>query len=113
MAYFAEINAANEVIQVLSVSDAQEHRGQEFLSNDVGLGGTWIQTSYNSTIRKNFAGIGYTYNLELDAFIAPKPFESWVLDEETCKWIAPSPYPEDDFNYAWNEETLSWEEDVI
>lgn len=87
MAHFAEINNNNIVTRVLVVENSQEHRGQDFLANDLGLGGTWIQTSYNGTIRKNFAGIGYTYDEEKDAFIAPKPLEGeWILNEDTCLW---------------------------
>jgi hypothetical protein len=69
-----------------------------------------VRTSYNNNIRKNYAGIGYTYNEELDAFIPPKPFESWILDEDTCLWNSPVPYPEDGKLYMWNEESTSWEE---
>lgn len=69
-----------------------------------------VRTSYNGNIRKNYAGIGYTYNEELDAFIPPKPFESWILDEDTCLWNSPVPYPEDGKLYMWNEESTSWEE---
>jgi hypothetical protein len=91
--------------------------------------GEWIQTSYNTrggvhynsetgepsvdqskALRKNYAGIGYTYNKTLDAFIPPKQFASWVLDEETCYWIAPVAMPTDDKTYRWNEDSLSWEE---
>ena len=71
-----------------------------------------VRTSYNGNIRKNYAGIGYTYDTERDAFIPPKPFNSWVLDEETCRWEAPVAYPEDAAEgdmYTWNEETTSWE----
>jgi hypothetical protein len=67
------------------------------------------RTSYNGNIRKNYAGIGFTYDAELDAFIPPKPFASWQLVEETCQWEAPIPYPTDGFTYAWNEAELSWE----
>jgi hypothetical protein len=67
------------------------------------------RTSYNGNIRKNYAGIGFTYDSELDAFIAPKPFDSWILDEDTCKWQAPTPYPTDGFSYFWNESELAWE----
>lgn len=109
MAHFAEINQDNIVTQVLVVPDEQEHRGHDYLAVDLGLGGTWIQTSYNSRIRKNYAGIGYTYDAERDAFIPPKPFDSWLLDEETCTWKAPKPYPQDGVIYAWNEETQDWE----
>ena len=110
MAHFAEIDNRNIVQRVLVVSDEQEHRGQEFLANDLGLGGTWIQTSYNNNIRKNYAGIGYTYDQERDAFIAPKPFSKWVLNEETCRWEAPTPYPTDNKIYVWNDNQGEWEE---
>jgi hypothetical protein len=66
------------------------------------------RTSYNGNYRKNYAGIGYTYDLERDAFIPPKPFNSWLLDEETCLWVSPSPMPKDKHNYYWNEADLSW-----
>ena len=71
--------------------------------------GEWIQTSYTGSIRKNFAGIGFSYDKDRDAFIPPKPFASWLLDEETCRWEAPVPYPTDSNQYSWNEETQSWE----
>ena len=81
--------------------------------------GEWIQTSYNTyggqhpegrPLRKNYAGIGFTYDKTLDAFIAPKPFASWILDEETCLWNAPVAKPTDDKRYGWNEDILNWEE---
>ena len=81
--------------------------GDWFVEN---LGGTWRQTSYNGTIRKNFAGIGFTYDEELDAFIAPQPFESWTLNTQTAKWMSPSPYPQDGRIYEWDEENLNWKE---
>jgi hypothetical protein len=109
MAHFAEINGSNIVIRVLVVPNEQEHRGQDFLANDLNLGGTWVQTSYNNNIRKNYAGIGFTYDQGRDAFIAPKPFPSWVLDEATCKWKAPIDPPVEGI-YRWDEGTLSWEE---
>lgn len=97
MAHFAQIDENNVVIQVLVVNDSQEHRGQEFLAEDLALGGTWIQTSYHTfagehrlggtPLRKNYAGIGYTYDPERDAFIPAKPSADAVLDEETCLWI--------------------------
>ena len=87
---------------------------------DSGLFGTgWVQTSYNTKggqhpegrpLRKNYAGIGYTYDEQRDAFIPPKPYPSWVLNEETCLWNSSVPYPTDDKNYIWNEETISWVE---
>ena len=109
MAHFAEINENGVVLQVLVVPDAQEHRGQEFLADDLGLGGTWVQTSYNARIRKNYAGIGMIYDADRDAFIDPQPFASWTLNEETCRWEAPVPYPADGVMYTWNEETTDWE----
>lgn len=91
MAHFAEVDSNNIVTRVLVVPDEQEHRGQDFLANDLGLGGTWVQTSYNARIRFNYAGIGYSYDPVRDAFIAPKPecHESVVFDEETCTWSCP------------------------
>jgi hypothetical protein len=89
MAHFAEIDENNIVTRVLVVGDDQEHRGQEFLANDLGLGGFWIQTSYNARIRKNYAGIGFQFDPVRDAFIAPQPEchpESITFDEETCRW---------------------------
>jgi hypothetical protein len=68
------------------------------------------RTSYNGSIRKNYAGIGYTYNKELDAFIPPKIYLSWILDEDSCNWMPPIPYPESEGTYEWNEETVSWKE---
>jgi hypothetical protein len=111
MAHFAEIDSNNKVLRVLVVSDEQEHRGQDFLADDCGLGGTWIQTSYNGNIRKNYAGIDFTYDEVKDAFIAPKPFNSWVLDEDTCQWQAPTPEPIVEGKlYYWSEDDLSWRE---
>lgn len=108
MAHFAEIDDDGIVKQVLVVPDQEEHRGQDFLAVDLGLGGTWIQTSYNNNIRKQYAGIGYTYDAEADVFIAPQPFPSWLLDENH-DWQAPVPKPEDDLVYVWNEDKLEWE----
>ena len=92
MAHFAEVNDRNEVVRVLVVADAQEHRGQAFLADDLGVGGRWIQTSYNSNIRKNFAGIGMYYDEDRDAFIAPRPEPAadYIFDEETCRWVLPT-----------------------
>jgi hypothetical protein len=118
MAHFAEIDSDNKVLRVLVVDNSQEDRGQEFLANDLGLGGTWIQTSYNTAagvnknggipLRKNYAGIGSIYDPIIDAFYAPKPFESWILNEETCVWEPPIAKP-DENRYNWNESTLSWD----
>ena len=89
MAHFAEIDESNIVTRVLVVHNDDEHRGADFLANDLGLGGTWIQTSYNGNIRKNYAGVGYLYDATRDAFIAPEPEGHIGFDEETCKWIMP------------------------
>lgn len=92
MAHFAQLDDNNVVTQVLVVPDNQEHRGQDFLANDLGLGGTWVQTSYNARIRKNYAGIGFTYDAGRDAFIPPKPEchpDKITFDEETCTWSCP------------------------
>jgi hypothetical protein len=111
MAHFAEIDKNGIVLRVLVVSDEQEHRGQDFLASDLGLGGTWVQTSYNARIRKNYAGVGARYDSELDAFIPPKAFDSWILNKETCQWEAPVPRPDsiDGEIWNWNEEKLEWE----
>lgn len=112
MAHFAEITENNIVKRVLVVPDEQEHRGQDFLANDLGLGGRWIQTSYNNNIRKNYAGIDYYYDEKRDAFIEPKPFTKWVLNEDTCQWEAPIPYPTDGLDYLWNDNKGEWEEKI-
>lgn len=109
MAHFAEIDENGLVLRVLVVPDAQENRGQEFLADDLGLGGTWVQTSYNARIRKNYAGIGMIYDNTRDAFIPEQPYASWVLNEETCNWEAPIAYPTDGLMYLWNEEITDWE----
>jgi hypothetical protein len=115
MAHFAQLEN-NIVKQVIVVSNQEmldengqesEQKGIDFCSNL--LGGTWKQTSYNGNFRKNYAGIGYTYDKVRDAFIAPKPYNSWLLDENTCKWKAPVDYPTDGKIYIWNEETLTWD----
>jgi hypothetical protein len=108
MAHAAQIDENNIVTQVLVVPDEQEHRIQDYLANDLGLGGRWIQTSYNNRIRKQYAGIGYTYDEEADVFVAPQPFASWTLDENH-DWQPPKPRPEDGLMYFWNEETQDWE----
>ena len=108
MAHFAEINENNIVTRVLVVDNSLEHRGQDFLANDVGLGGTWIQTSYNRNFRGNFAAIGYVYDPDLDVFYMPQPHPSWTLDTDRWIWVAPVAYPEDGLMYDWNEESQEW-----
>lgn len=120
MAHFAAINSDNIVTSVLVVPDSQEDRGQEYLADDLGLGGVWKKTSYNTIggehtnggtpYRKNYAGIGYTFDAAKDAFIPPKPFPSWTLNADTCLWDAPTPMPTDDKKYKWDEPTTSWKE---
>lgn len=116
MAHFAKIGLDNLVIDVLVVNNREtmdsngiEHEdiGVEFLINLTGHE-TWVQTSYNGNIRKNYAGIGYTYDSQRDAFIPPKPYPSWVLNEETCLWESITPKPIDEKPYKWDEDTLSW-----
>ena len=119
MAHFAEIDENGVVLRVLVVDNAQENDGQNFLANTLGLGGTWVKTSYNTSggvhnnggtpLRKNYAGIGYTYDSVRDAFIPPKPYASWLLNEDSCLWEAPVAYPSDGQPYVWNESTTSWD----
>jgi hypothetical protein len=104
MSHFAEIDNNNIVLRVL-VGPNYGDEGEAFFN---ALGGTWVKTSYNGNIRKNYAGIGYTYDEDRDAFIAPKPYNSWLLDEDTCQWQAPVPYPTDDLMYEWDEELTDW-----
>ena len=115
MAHFAETGLNNKVLRVIVVNNnelldddgiEQESLGAEFCRSL--FGGTWVQTSYNGNIRKNFAGTGYTYDSDRDAFIPPKPFDSWVLNEDTCLWQSPVAMPDDGERYYWNEETLNW-----
>ena len=102
MSNFAYINNDGIVTKVI-VAD------QNFInSGAVGDPFRWIQTSYNQNFRKNFAGIGFKYDRIRDAFIAPKPYPSWVLNEETCRWEAPVPYPSDGKLYDWDETTQAW-----
>lgn len=107
MSNFAEIDENNIVLRVLVGDNNMPNEGYDWFVEN--FGGTWIQTSYNGNIRKNFAGIGYTYDADRDAFIPPKPFDSWILNEETCLWDSPIPYPEDGGIYDWNEDTQSWD----
>ena len=115
MSHFAEIE--NRLVTQVIVAE------QEFID---GIDGVWVQTSYNTrggihyapnshepdggiALRKNYAGIDYTYDSDRDAFIPPKPFDSWLLDEPTCTWESPVPYPNDDNEYIWNEQTQAWD----
>jgi hypothetical protein len=115
MAHFAEITSENLVKRVVVVPDEQEHRGNDYLSLDLGLGGKWIQCSYNHNIRKQYPGIGYIYNEELDIFISPQPYPSWGLDSNG-DWFPPIQKPldyetETEFvTFIWKEEQLQWVE---
>jgi hypothetical protein len=125
MAYFAKLGAGNIVEQIISINNSiitdangfeQEQLGVDFINNLYGTNDIWKQTSYNNRIRKNYAGIGYTYDENRDAFISPKPFNSWILNEDTCNWESPVSKPEltqeqidNDSYYKWNEEILNWE----
>lgn len=105
MSHWAEIDSNNVVLRVLVGDNGAPDEGESFMKS---LGGNWVKTSYNGTIRKNYAGVGYTYDETRDAFIAPKPFNSWILDEDTCRWEAPVPYPTDGIMYEWDEENTDW-----
>jgi hypothetical protein len=116
MAHFAKIGLNNIVTEVLVIANREtmdsngvEHEfiGVEFLKALTGHE-IWVQTSYNGNIRKNFAGIAYTYDSQRDAFIPPQPYLSWTLVEETCNWTAPVSYPADGKMYKWDEATTNW-----
>ena len=111
MAHYAFLDENNIVTEVIvGIDETELIEGSEpetWYANFTGQ--RCIRTSYNDNIRKNYAGIGYFYDDVLDAFIAPKPFESWILDEDSCRWKAPVPYPNDDKVYQWNETNQSWD----
>lgn len=122
MAYFAKLGTGNIVEQVISINNAvikdangveQEQLGVDFINKLYNTRDVWKQTSYNNNFRKNYAGIGYQYDQTRDAFISPKPFNSWVLNEDTCIWEAPVAMPttelEDNQYYSWNESIINWE----
>ena len=126
MAHFAEIDGTNTVVRVLVVGDDNEHRGHEFLADDLGFGGTWIQTSYNTykgvhvdslyrlpdggiPLRENYASPGCVYDPVGDRFSPSRPYDSWLLGED-FEWGAPIPIPDDGKSYDWNEDTTSWVE---
>ena len=101
MSHFAKLN--NNVVTEVIVAE------QDFInSGAVGDSFLWIQTSYNGNFRKNYAGVGHTYDKTKDAFIAPKPYPSWTLVEDTCQWEAPVSYPTDGQSYSWDEDTTAW-----
>lgn len=103
MAHFAKVKDGI----VIKVIVAEQEFIDNYIDNEAGI---WVQTSYNGSIRKNYAGIGYTYDPNRDAFIPPKPYDSWILNEDTCRWEPPIAYPTDGINYKWNENNQSWDE---
>ena len=117
MAHFAQLDENNTVTQVIVVANAElmldgvenETKGIMFCKSLFGEDTRWVQTSYNGNKRKNYAGIGYTYDPVNDWFFAPQPYPSWTLDSE-AKWQPPTPYPTDGKFYTWNESTLTWDE---
>ena len=106
MSHFAELDENNIVLRVLVGDNNMPNEGYDWFVEN--LGGRWVQTSYNGSIRKNFAGIGFKYDEERDAFIAPQPFPSWTLNEMTCRWMSPVPYPQDGRIYEWDEDSQLW-----
>jgi hypothetical protein len=118
MAHFAKLDENNVVLEVHCVHNNElmvdgiesEAKGVAFLVMWSGGYPFWKQTSYNGTMRKNYAGIGYTYDPDRDAFIPPQPFPSWTLDEQTCQWNSPIPMPVDNKRYVWDEQTCQWVE---
>tara|TARA_R100001086_G_scaffold34048_1_gene15423 strand:+ start:265 stop:657 length:393 start_codon:yes stop_codon:yes gene_type:complete len=127
MAHFAKLNQNNIVITVNVVHNSEllvdgvenEQKGVDFLNNLFSTNDNWKQTSYNTIggvhklggtpFRKNYAGVGYTYDEAKDAFIEPQPYASWILNEDTCKWEAPVTFPDDGKSYSWNDSTISWD----
>jgi hypothetical protein len=117
MAHFAQLDVNNIVTEVIVVNNAvidnlpfpeSEPIGVEFCQSLYGVDTVWKQTSYNNNFRKNYAGIGYTYRADIDAFVALQPYPSWLLNTNTAKWEAPVPYPQDGKTYVWDESSLSW-----
>jgi hypothetical protein len=117
MAHFARLNASNIVQEVIVVDNSNifdpdgkesEAIGIAYCQSLYGTATIWRQTSYRATFRKNYAGIGFTYDKDIDAFVSPKPFNSWVLNQSIAQWEAPKPYPTDGSVYVWNENTLGW-----
>jgi len=125
MAYFAKLGTGNIVEKVISINNAvitdangveQEQLGNDFINKLYNTRDVWKQTSYNNNIRKNYAGVGYTYDQQRDAFIPPKPYNSWILNEDTCRWEAPVAKPtltqeqiDNNNYYSWNETIQNWE----
>ena len=114
MAHFAKLGVGDIVVAVHVVSNdvaTTEQAGVDFLNNLYYTRDVWKQTSYHNNMRKNYAGVGYTYDQTKDAFIPPKPYPSWILNETTCLWEAPVALPDTENRYNWNEETQQWDLD--
>lgn len=113
MAHYVFLNEYNVVIEVIVGKDETDttHDWELYYGSQRGV--ACKRTSYNGNIRKNYAGVGYTYDAVLDAFIAPKPYPSWLLNTETCQWQSPISYPTDGKMYTWDEETQSWVEVAV
>jgi hypothetical protein len=122
MAYFAKLGTGNIIEQVISINNSvitdvngieQEQLGVDFINKLYNTNDVWKQTSYNNNIRKNYAGISYQYDSQRDAFISPKPYNSWILNEDTCLWESPVAMPttelEENQYYSWNESIINWE----
>jgi len=115
MALFTKLGKGNKILTVEEVSNdiaTIEQNGIDFLNNLYGSRDVWKQTFINGSQRKNYAGVGYTYDESRDAFIPKQPFNSWTLNEDTCQWEAPVAKPDDEKRYNWNEEITNWEEVV-
>ena len=117
MAHFAQLNENNVVLQVIVVSNGviqdlpypeSEPVGVAFCQSLYGQDTVWKQTSYNASFRKNYAAVGGTYNVDIDAFVDAQPYPSWVLNTDTALWEAPVPYPSDNKLYLWDEDSQSW-----
>ena len=118
MAHFAELDGTNKVIRVIVVHNNEltdengresEQKGIAFCKSLFGQDTRWVQTSYNASFRKNYAGVDYEYDSQRDAFIAPQPYPSWILNGTSFQWEPPVPYPADGNPYVWNEDTTSWQ----
>jgi hypothetical protein len=119
MAHFAKLDENNKVVEVIVINNAElidengqesEQKGIDFLVSWSGGHTNWKQTSYNARFRKNYAGYEHVYDTQRDAFIPPKMYSSWLLNEETCQWEPPVPIPTDNKQYIWNEDIQNWEE---
>ena len=119
MSHFAKIDKDNVVIHISVVDNKDILDNSGYESEVIGIAYLqsvhgnntnyrWKQTSYNGTFRKNYAGVGYTYDSTRDAFIAPQNYPSWILNETTCQWESPVAYPDDDKRYEWNEDIINW-----